>query len=323
VVWGYLVCAGVAAAWALIVLNLYRFFASAVDQADVSGQLRWSVLIRALPKTMTALLLTGLLGASVALPVTVWIVRGDIKGQLTATQSRVATAFQEAVARRFEVELERLYADQVADASEEERLRDLIGAAQAARRAMDLSGTRKAAPDAASVVDITTENEKAAAALRAAIASRADKIEQVRAAMHAAKRAAAQQVENSDSLFTEAYRALEHGAGLYWAVALFMAILHSGPLLIRLLSPRGPYEHLVDIQNELVLAKHGVYRDASILTDEDSRVHRLDRYLVAERIAHLAVMDQAKTRLRTLEQLRRVANDKLSRVQNSLPAQQH
>ncbi len=321
VVWGYVVCALVAAAWALIVLNLYRFFASAVHQADASGPFRWGVLLRALPKTMTALLLAGLLGASAALPVTVWVVRADIKGQLTATQLRVASAFQEGVARRFDAELERLYADQVADASEEERLRDLIKSAQTARRAMDLSGNRKGTPAEPSVTDNTVEHLKAAASLRENISRRSARIEDLRLEMDAAKRAALQQVETSDSLFTEAYRVIEHGAGVYWAVALFMAILHSGPLLIRLLSPRGPYEHLVDIQNEVVLAKHGVLRNASILHDEDSREYRVDRYLVAEGIARHAVKKQAEERSRTLEQLRHVANQKLSRIRTNLPGE--
>jgi hypothetical protein len=43
---------------------------------------------------------------------------------------------------------------------------------------------------------------------------------------------------------------------------LLFWVLYAGPLCVRALSHRGPYEHLVDIQNEVTRLRHGVVANA-------------------------------------------------------------
>jgi hypothetical protein len=314
--------------WALIILNLYRFLGAVVQQTEAPASFTAAAVLRMLPRVLIILGAAALIGMSVAVPVTVWIVRTDIQSQLTQGQLRAVEALQRGVELRQAGALQALYENQVDKAEEigraKERIRNLLALHGAREAGGDIppadAGQAKAPPaETATAADTAdgdqlAQTQRALVALEADVAKISESIASLRAQVRQDKAAAQARIENSDSLFTEAGRVLEHGAGLYWAVALFMTILHASPVVLRLFCHRGPYEHLVDIQNEIVYAKYGIARDAVTLRDEDGNEYVLDKHLVADEILDMTRAALAKYHQDLMQNVRDRANRKLNAI---------
>jgi hypothetical protein len=74
---------------------------------------------------------------------------------------------------------------------------------------------------------------------------------------------------------------------------------------------RGPYEHSVEIQNELVFARHGIAVDHTYLTDSLGRPKTVTDYGIANELREKTrirlVMKQAELELRIQEQAKSAA----------------
>lgn len=313
VAWNGLICHLVGGVWALVILNLFRFGLSIAHESTAPPVLDRSWVMHLVWRAVGVAAFAGLIGSCVALPVTIWVVRSDISGSLTAGQRAVLASLHEQVDARFESELSRLYVEQVADAMEEERLRDRVRSARKASNAMSTSrrGERPAVDSANPAASNAAEAGAAAEILVDRIARRTEKIREIREQTRVEKSLETRRLERRDSLFTEAHRALEHGAGLYWAIAFFMSIIHAGPLLVRIFSPRGPYEHFVELQSEVTLAGEGIMVRANSLRDEDGTVHQADRYLKAEAIREETIGKVFHLQEKGLAIIRKKSNERL------------
>lgn len=276
----YALCVALGSCWSLIIFNMYRFILSSTGHGKGIERISIPEFMNALPKVAVA----AVIAVCISIPIGVALLRGQIESDLSSTQVRLIASLNADVDQLYATKLDHLYSAQ-AQASEEaryltDRLRKLnpIGATNRDKRSRQRIG--KAGPSATEErLALKTELDKTKKALMALRAS----TQELRDEIRKRKEDNFKLVKDADTLLSETERAFEQQMPLLLFLMLFMLLVHIAPILLQLLSNKGPYDYQVERQNEIVLTKRGIAPDAS-------RIHPLgrnrwiDRFSVAEKV---------------------------------------
>lgn len=289
---------GFGAAWALIVLNLFRFMVSSTGRgaARAEGPIAQASRLLTL-QVGFKIFFCVLIAACASLPVTVLIVRDDIQGRLSEQQQSAVDQFQRSIRSVADFKLakgyEALADDHLSLQAAHSRLKTL-------QKLVDATGAQapRRAGDAAQAAELTKEITAVKQTIADATAAFEGKRQALQASIDATEQelqAARDLITGSNALWAEVSRALFHARPVLAIVAVFMLLLHLSPVLWQSLTPPGPYDRRVALQNELVCAKRGIARGLKV-RDRDGTEITFDRYLAAEKIARRQVDAELKLR---------------------------
>lgn len=277
--------------WPLVVANLFRFAMASVGRragsAAPSGR---EFLAGLLAKGAMA----AVLGMTVAVPITVLIIQPELRGMLSPEQELSIRARQSVITEQYRERLEDRYRERVDLTQQEESLRARLTSLDAMRVALTQSRLKQPTSSVLSRTELDAQFEQLAAQLQTlqeAVHRSTREIDRLREQSSIEQEAVAQDVRNSDSLWSETGRALSHARALYVAVAMVMTLLHWIPLVIRGIAARTIEEHRAELQGEIVMARHGI--EPEILIDGPNRI---DRYRMAEAMRDLKVREYRNLR---------------------------
>jgi len=295
--WG--LCGLIGTAWGLIIFNLYRFIVSSTGYGDGKSSLSRMELLPLLVQAVLAFVIA----LCVTLPLSILVCREDLSGQWTTLQTEQSAVTKRAIESQAELQLFDLYLDQEQSTRELSRKRERLAAISQLKEALI---TSKGAADLERLERIDADISQLHTDLGAVQLKIDEQIVRI-ASLRKQQAEQTKQVDSKigsiDTLWTQASRAIQYARPLFIGTALFLIILHMSPVLIRVRSAKGVYEHLVEIQNEITYAKYGIARDALVITDPraggtaQERERRYDRYLMPEKLAKLNVDWLARMRL--------------------------
>jgi len=282
----YLVVVLAGLLWPLVVANLFRFAMASVGRpAGTPAPSIRTFLIGLLAKGVMA----GVLGLTVAVPITILIIQPELRGMLSPEQELSIRARQMFIADQQRDRLENLYRQRVDLTQQEQSLRARLSSLDAMREAMSNPGIKLPPSAILSRAELDAQFEQLSGQLQTLqdeVHRSTREIAVLREQTRMDQEAVAREIRNSDSLWSETGRALSHARVLYIAIAVFMTLLHLIPLVIRGIAARTIEEHRAELQGEIVMARHGI--EPEILIDGSNRV---DRYRMAEALRDLKVQE--------------------------------
>jgi hypothetical protein len=308
----YLVVVLAGLLWPLVVANLFRFAMASVGRpAGTPAPSIRTFLIRLLAKGVMA----GVLGLTVAVPITILIIQPELRGMLSPEQELNIRARQMFIADQQRDRLENLYRQRVDLTQQEQSLRARLSSLDAMREAMSNPGIKLPPSAILSRAELDAQFEQLSGQLQTLqdeVHRSTREIAVLREQTRMDQEAVAREIRNSDSLWSETGRALSHARVLYIAIAVFMTLLHLIPLVIRGIAARTIEEHRAELQGEIVMARHGI--EPEILIDGSNRV---DRYRMAEALRDLKVKEYRTLR----EASARVRAERAQEIRSRILAQ--
>jgi hypothetical protein len=308
----YLVVVLAGLLWPLVVANLFRFAMASVGRpAGTPAPSIRTFLIGLLAKGVMA----GVLGLTVAVPITILIIQPELRGMLSPEQELNIRARQMFIADQQRDRLENLYRQRVDLTQQEQSLRARLSSLDAMREAMSNPGIKLPPSAILSRAELDAQFEQLSGQLQTLqdeVHRSTREIAVLREQTRMDQEAVAREIRNSDSLWSETGRALSHARVLYIAIALFMTLLHLIPLVIRGIAARTIEEHRAELQGEIVMARHGI--EPEILIDGSNRV---DRYRMAEALRDLKVKEYRTLR----EASARVRAERAQEIRSRILAQ--
>lgn len=298
--------------WPLVVANLFRFAMASVGRpAGTPAPSIRTFLIGLLAKGVMA----GVLGLTVAVPITILIIQPELRGMLSPEQELNIRARQMFIADQQRDRLENLYRQRVDLTQQEQSLRARLSSLDAMREAMSNPGIKLPPSAILSRAELDAQFEQLSGQLQTLqdeVHRSTREIAVLREQTRMDQEAVAREIRNSDSLWSETGRALSHARVLYIAIAVFMTLLHLIPLVIRGIAARTIEEHRAELQGEIVMARHGI--EPEILIDGSNRV---DRYRMAEALRDLKVKEYRTLR----EASARVRAERAQEIRSRILAQ--
>ena len=295
----WLLCILLAICWSAIVLNIYRFIVSSTGFGDGLQRVGWRELAQALPKFVTALLI----GICVCVPMFASLLKSQIDTELSQTQTRIVARRDADVDLSFDERLRSLYTSQAHMAGTVElltkRLHDWGAATSVEQRA------RARPPTSGNDVSFSRERSVLEAELETAKKSLIDaktEVKTMRDEIRKRKDANLKFVKNADTLFNEVEVTFEQQRPLFLFVLSFVLLVHLIPVILQIISIKGPYDYQVEFQNKLVLAKHGIATDVGNIPGQPAGAV-MDRYTVAEKIQEDVLRGYAATRTKIRQDL--------------------
>jgi hypothetical protein len=308
----YLVVVLAGLLWPLVVANLFRFAMASVGRpAGTPAPSIRTFLIGLLAKGVMA----GVLGLTVAVPITILIIQPELRGMLSPEQELSIRARQMFIADQQRDRLENLYRQRVDLTQQEQSLRARLSSLDAMREAMSNPGIKLPPSAILSRAELDAQFEQLSGQLQTLqdeVHRSTREIAVLREQTRMDQEAVAREIRNSDSLWSETGRALSHARVLYIAIAVFMTLLHLIPLVIRGIAARTIEEHRAELQGEIVMARHGI--EPEILIDGSNRV---DRYRMAEALRDLKVKEYRTLR----EASARVRAERAQEIRSRILAQ--
>lgn len=305
----YLVVVLAGLLWPLVVANLFRFAMASVGRpAGTPAPSIRTFLIGLLAKGVMA----GVLGLTVAVPITILIIQPELRGMLSPEQELNIRARQMFIADQQRDRLENLYRQRVDLTQQEQSLRARLSSLDAMREAMSNPGIKLPPSAILSRAELDAQFEQLSGQLQTLqdeVHRSTREIAVLREQTRMDQEAVAREIRNSDSLWSETGRALSHARVLYIAIAVFMTLLHLIPLVIRGIAARTIEEHRAELQGEIVMARHGI--EPEILIDGSNRV---DRYRMAEALRDLKVKEYRTLR----EASARVRAERAQEIRNRI-----
>jgi hypothetical protein len=92
-----------------------------------------------------------------------------------------------------------------------------------------------------------------------------------------------EEIRKDDSLVNETLNAFEVYKPLVFLIGLFMLLIHTAPILMKLLWAKGPYEFLSEYQETITFTKYGIQPKAQEITNAGT-IYSVDRYTIPEKI---------------------------------------
>jgi hypothetical protein len=315
--WGALVTAiFVGLIWAAIILNLDRFVVSSTGHGDGTHKISLGEIVNALPRIGMAVLI----GLCLSAPLEIKIMESQIEATLRQDQLRhITTAVEKYEADTLKRAIDPLEKDLLATVTrinqlsdqqlkkwaEIERDRNQLKAEAEGKTA---SGKAGEGPAYRTKVNILAERQEEYAAFKASSEEqikslRADqaaleaKMGQKRAERDAFRAEETAKAKNDDGLIKRVGLASEIGGNAYKAVAALLMLIEIAPIFFKMMMARGPYLALVDNQNEMVLARYAISRNASIApTGNGAEGHGREIYHQPETILEFRVQELAAKR---------------------------
>jgi hypothetical protein len=270
-------CIVLGTCWALITFNMYRFIVSSTGYGDGKQGISWTELKSRLMNLVCA----ALIGISVSIPVAVALLSAEIKSDLSPTQRKTLDALNLAVDRDYGERLDHLYEAQAHSMKEVRALERKLA------NRTDIGNLPKRSPKGTyETVEMVAERKD----IEVSLGKEKERLDRLRNETHSlrsevvAKKAQhGAMIVNADSLFSEAESVLDRHFPILILVATFMLVVHVMPILLPIISIKGPYDYQVEAQNGLILARHGIAPRVARIEHRGVE-YVMDRFLVAERI---------------------------------------
>ena len=296
---GYPVAIIIGGTGALIILNLMRFIVSSSGYGDGTSSIRWSEI----QNSGFVLLLPILIAACLTAPVTVLLLRDEIVSHLSINQRNEIAEAAKRVEAQYRVELDGAYFAQA-------EVKSQLDAVQA--KMQNLAKPVNQTP-ATSAVQATTHRvrqqvlsnaqdfernnlESQIGLLQTELNRKREEVQELRARIKRDELKYEDEIKKDDSLVNETMKAFETYKPLVFLIGLFMLLIQTAPILMKLLWAKGPYEFLAEYQDTITVTKYGIQPKAQEFTHAGTR-YGVDRYTVPEKI-----LNQEKTKY---EQLRK------------------
>jgi hypothetical protein len=288
--------------WTLALYNMQRFLIFGARRGTLAVRLGLRDFLHMLP----GVIFSSLIGLTVATPLQVFVFGAEVNAQLVLErQDRLALAF-DAIERRFEDQTRRLLASGApAGMSAGHAALAAAGIDDAACGGGSMWGDTGEDADTAALQRCLQLYTRAGDALAAAAPGTASLARE--AALHAAR---IEKDKMEVMLATLQEPGLLKRAGLAytvdpvfsWVLLLAVIFIQALPVLVRAMSPRGPYDDLVDIAGREKLAQDGIEPAVVYLFPERGGALAVDRFHKARSAeqAMLAVFHAEHRRLRAL-----------------------
>jgi hypothetical protein len=225
-----------ALAWTMIIFNFYRFALSTAFTHKSHS------FISLLPRLVLQLFFGLLIGLSISLPLSVVLGHQEFKDNSTQRQEKLISNIYKTIDTKHEAELTGLYAE----------LTQRLQSQQVAVLRLETYQSFRADPNAAEAVQAAA-NEAADSAnqIREKIGALRKKIEE-------AKKDIESTIHANDGLMTNIKKAIEKNKIMMVLMSVFICMTLIATTLFEAFFSPGLYEYLVEYNNHVTLASHGV-----------------------------------------------------------------
>ena len=223
-------------AWTMIIFNFYRFALSTAFTYKSHS------FISVLPRLVMQLFFGLLIGLSISLPLSVALGHQELKGNTTQRQEKLINNIYKTIDTKHEAELVGLYAE----------LTQKLQTQQAATLRLETyQGYRTASKE--------TDEVKAAAGAAADSANQSrEKIIALREKIEEDKKDIESTIHANDGLMTNIKKAVEKNKIMLVLMSVFICMTLIATTLFEAFFSPGLYEYLIEYNNHLTLASHGI-----------------------------------------------------------------
>ena len=225
-----------ALAWTMIIFNFYRFALSTAFTHKSHS------FISVLPRLALQLFFGLLIGLSISLPLSVVLGHQEFKDNSTQRQEKLIDNIYKAIDTKNEVELAGLYAE----------LTQKLQTQQGAALRLETYQNFRADPNVSETVQAAADQ-----AVESASQTR-EKISALRKKIEEAKKDIESTIHANDGLMTNIKKAIEKNKIMMVMVSVFICMTLIATTLFEAFFSPGLYEYLVEYNNHVTLAAHGV-----------------------------------------------------------------
>jgi hypothetical protein len=277
---GYPVAIIIGGVGALIILNLMRFVISSSGYGDGTSKIRWAEI----KNSGFLLLMPILIAACLTAPVTVLLLRDQIVSHLSINQQNEITEVSKRVEGQYRVDLDNTY---FAQAEIKSQLDSLQAKLQNLGKPVNQSAVASAVLPSANRIntqDFQRNNlETKIKLLQTELNRKRDEVQALRAKIKQDVLKYQDEIKKEDSLVNESMKAFETYKPLVFLIGLFMLLIQTAPILMKLLWAKGSYEFLSEFQETITVTKYGIQPKAHEIAHAGTS-HSIDRYTVPEKI---------------------------------------
>jgi len=246
--WMKMITFGIGLFWLIMILNLFRLLVSSTGSGDGIASASKPELFSALLSTTMAIFLGICFGVSVS----VMLFHNSLRFELSNAQIVSIKEFNSNVDTQYHDKFKQAY----------------IQKAMQFEKLVTVDRTRKLAFDKARRVYI--KQLSAIKVLRQEVVRK--------------KSSYQESVINSNGFFTMASKVIDKHSSIVALLLLFGILIHIFPILAkRIFWVKDPYEYLLEYQNELTLAEHGIVRNTGRFV-HGGKTYSHDRYSLSEQL---------------------------------------
>lgn len=261
----YIVALFIGGLWAYIVFNFYRLVISSTGTGEDTINLTLTELIPLIPKLVMAIMMA----LVIAVPMTVWLLQGEIKDTISTSQIRAIATFNANLDHHYAEDLDDLYFKQIMLIEKTDSLSIRLAEMKKIAKLHTVKGEENMLAEMQSELDLASNNIKQ---VEQSILSLRERID-------SAKKKNAELVAESRSLFSDFDKVLDQHKFTFVLISVLMLLIHIFPILIRVIWNKGLYEYKVDLQNTIVLKKYGIVKNSHLIEKEWK-----DRFTVPEKM---------------------------------------
>jgi len=243
--------------WFLFNYNLYRFLFSATTNGDGLAGISLKEILYQWPK----LLLLVMLGACFALSASVALLHDGVRWDISAKQVQSIAQHQLALDAQYKDELQQHYM-------------------------LKAEAMRRKAKEPASHADASLHLNRTSTDIESDISHQQSKIDRIRHEIRHKQQRYATKVRNMHGFFNTLGKICTKYPLLVLVMIVFGVLLQLFPVLMKMIWVKGPYEYLVDFQNQLVTAKYGLSKKTFM---HGETAYELECYLAAEELQRLNI----------------------------------
>ena len=283
---GYPVAIIIGGCGSLMILNFMRFIVSSSGYGDGTSNIRWAEIKNSGFVLLMPILIAGCLTA----PVAVLLLHDQIVSHLSSNQRNEIAQATKRVEDQYRAELDQAYFAQAEIKSKTDALQTKIQslgkpvAQSSASSAVQPSTNGGRPPVFLNGQDIERSNlESKMRVMQSELNRQRNEVLELRAKIKQESLKYEEEIKKDDSLVNETLNAFEVYKPLVFLIGLFMLLIHTAPILMKLLWAKGPYEFLSEYQEKITVTKYGVQPKAQEITNAGT-TYSVDRYTIAEKI---------------------------------------
>jgi hypothetical protein len=283
---GYPVAIIIGGCGSLMILNFMRFIVSSFGYGDGTSNIRWSEIKNSGFVLLMPILIAGCLTA----PVAVLLLHDQIVSHLSSNQRNEIAEATRRVEDQHRAELDQVYFAQAEIKSKTDALQSKIQSLgkpvvqSPAPSAIQSPINAGRQPIFLNSQDVERSNlESKMRVLQSELNRQRNEVLELRAKIKQESLKYEEEIKKDDSLVNETLNAFEIYKPLVFLIGLFMLLIHTAPILMKLLWAKGPYEFLFEFQEIITVTKYGIQPKAQEFTNAGT-IYSVDRYTIAEKI---------------------------------------
>ncbi len=296
--------------WGLVIFNIDRFIVSSTGKGDGTE----AVTLREIGQSIPRLVMAVLLGVVISAPLEIRILKPEIDAQLELEQNEYLAQLNQHSQQMFQASKDELRAklasamsrlDERESYFEKRRIeinaqRRLLELEAEGRTGSGVAGRGPAWRDKRDTLDqMTAELERD----RARDAEKSESIVQevarwktelasVDDRLDEAMASNLEQARHLDGLMKRIHISHEIGGVVPWVILLLLLAIETGPIFFKMMLRKGAYDHLVENEMRVAMARAGIEVDAQIYLPDTREEIRVDVYHQAE-----AAFEDARRRI--------------------------